>query len=133
MNHVELFAGCGGLSLGLELAGFDLTMANELSPMAAETFAYNLLDEDLHNLSESNGVNSKAFWLSTKFPDLKSRLRENPFEYPDLNAKDSVSDIPEDPSELKGKLVVGNIIHLNKLLKKDKVFRDSLRGGFFCS
>ncbi|MDB4493255.1 DNA (cytosine-5-)-methyltransferase [Pseudomonadales bacterium] len=130
MNHVELFAGCGGLSLGLELAGFDLTMANELSPMAAETFAYNLLDEDLHSLSESKGVNSKALWLSTKFPDLKSRLRENPFEYPDLNAKDSVSDIPEDPNELKGKLVVGNIIHLNKLLEKDKSFRDSLRGGF---
>ena len=52
MNHIELFAGCGGLSLGLEQAGFDLTLANELSPMAGETFAYNLLGEDLGALAE---------------------------------------------------------------------------------
>ena len=43
MNHIELFAGCGGLSLGLESEGFDLLLANELSPMAGETFAYNHL------------------------------------------------------------------------------------------
>ena len=47
MNHIELFAGCGGLSLGLESAGFNLLMANELSPMAAETFARNHLKADL--------------------------------------------------------------------------------------
>ena len=46
MNHIELFAGCGGLSLGLESAGFELFVANELSPMASETFAYNLLNVD---------------------------------------------------------------------------------------
>ena len=46
MNHVELFAGCGGLSLGLETAGFELLLANELSPMASETFAYNILNID---------------------------------------------------------------------------------------
>ena len=49
MNHIELFAGCGGLSLGLETAGFQLLLANELSPMASETFAYNILDADLEN------------------------------------------------------------------------------------
>lgn len=42
-NHIELFSGCGGLSLGLEKAGFELLLANELSPMAAETFSYNFL------------------------------------------------------------------------------------------
>lgn len=41
-QHIKLFAGCGGMSLGLDAAGFDLFMANELSPMAAETFAFNL-------------------------------------------------------------------------------------------
>lgn len=44
-RYVELFAGCGGLSLGLESSGWELELANELSPMAAETFAYNLLGE----------------------------------------------------------------------------------------
>lgn len=43
-KYVELFAGCGGMSLGLESAGFTRLMANELSPMAAETFAYNLVE-----------------------------------------------------------------------------------------
>lgn len=42
-TYVELFAGCGGLSLGLESKGWNLELANELSPMAAETFAYNHL------------------------------------------------------------------------------------------
>ena len=46
-KHIELFAGCGGMSLGLETAGFELFFANELSPMAGETFAYNILNEDL--------------------------------------------------------------------------------------
>lgn len=40
---VDLFCGCGGLSLGLEQAGFDLALAVEKSPMAAETFYHNLI------------------------------------------------------------------------------------------
>lgn len=43
MKYVDLFAGCGGLSLGLERAGFELTLAVEKSPMAAETFYHNLI------------------------------------------------------------------------------------------
>jgi DNA (cytosine-5)-methyltransferase 1 len=42
-TYIELFGGCGGLSLGLESAGFRRILANEISPMAAETFAYNLV------------------------------------------------------------------------------------------
>lgn len=42
-SYIELFAGCGGMSLGLEAAGFQRILANEISPMAAETFAYNLV------------------------------------------------------------------------------------------
>ena len=30
LNFVDLFAGCGGLSLGLELAGFEPLFVNEL-------------------------------------------------------------------------------------------------------
>lgn len=37
MRAVDLFAGCGGLSLGLEWAGFEPALAVERSPMAAET------------------------------------------------------------------------------------------------
>ena len=47
LKHIELFAGCGGLTLGLERAGFDLLFANEVSPMASATFAHNILNLDI--------------------------------------------------------------------------------------
>ena len=37
VRFLDLFAGCGGLSLGFEYAGLELATAVELSPMAAET------------------------------------------------------------------------------------------------
>ena len=43
MNYIDLFAGCGGLSLGFESAGFNLVFAVEKSPMAAETFYHNFI------------------------------------------------------------------------------------------
>jgi len=43
MKYVDLFAGCGGLSLGLERAGFKLMVSVEKSEMAAETFYHNFV------------------------------------------------------------------------------------------
>ena len=43
-KYVDLFAGCGGLSLGLEKAGFELALAVEKSDMAAETFYHNFVE-----------------------------------------------------------------------------------------
>ena len=37
LTHIDLFAGAGGLSTGLELAGFRSLYANEISPAYAET------------------------------------------------------------------------------------------------
>jgi DNA (cytosine-5)-methyltransferase 1 len=42
-TYVDLFAGCGGLSLGLERAGGELQFAVERSSMAAETFYHNII------------------------------------------------------------------------------------------
>jgi DNA (cytosine-5)-methyltransferase 1 len=44
LTYVDLFAGCGGLSLGLEKAGFALELAVEKSAMAAETFFHNFIE-----------------------------------------------------------------------------------------
>jgi len=44
LTYIDLFAGCGGLSLGLEQAGFELVLAVEKSDMAAETFYHNFID-----------------------------------------------------------------------------------------
>ena len=38
---VDLFAGCGGLSLGLEQAGFETVFVNELHPVAMQTYLGN--------------------------------------------------------------------------------------------
>lgn len=45
MKYVDLFAGCGGLSLGVERAGGELILAVEKSDMAARTFYHNLIDD----------------------------------------------------------------------------------------
>ncbi|MDR7161387.1 DNA cytosine methyltransferase [Arthrobacter sp. BE255] len=45
MKYVDLFAGCGGLSLGIERAGGELVVAVEKSDMAARTFFHNLIDD----------------------------------------------------------------------------------------
>jgi DNA (cytosine-5)-methyltransferase 1 len=44
-TFVDLFAGCGGLSLGLEQAGFTPVLVNELNPDAMATYLENRKDE----------------------------------------------------------------------------------------
>ena len=41
LKSIDLFAGCGGLSLGLEQAGFETVFVNELHPDAMNTFLVN--------------------------------------------------------------------------------------------
>jgi DNA (cytosine-5)-methyltransferase 1 len=113
-KHIELFAGCGGLSLGLDAAGFELFFANELSPMAGETFAYNLLHEDLKTKAEDLKPGEKVLWIKSQYPktNLKERLRENPFEA----IKGSNTDIDLE-TDLNGKLLIGDIVQLLELLQ----------------
>lgn len=44
---VDLFAGAGGLSKGLEMAGFKSILANEINPVYAQTFKNNFPDSDV--------------------------------------------------------------------------------------
>lgn len=124
MNHIELFAGCGGLSLGLASVGFDLLMANEWSPMAAETFAYNFLNEDL----TQPDLVSKVHWISSQYSrgDLSKRLREDPRTYP---KEGGFGDMPDNPEDLGGSLVVGDIWQLNAWLKSHPEMAKALSHG----
>jgi DNA (cytosine-5)-methyltransferase 1 len=131
MNHIELFAGCGGLSLGLEKSGFELLLANELSPMASETFAYNHLGVDLKESSSSDM--SKVLWLSSQFArtDLPNRLRENPQEAAGRGDQRTSDLIDQTDSQLRRSLLVGSIKDLNDILDEDpKGLKNRLRDGF---
>ncbi len=44
LTYIDLFAGCGGLSLGLKQAGWEGMFAVERNPMAFETLSHNLIN-----------------------------------------------------------------------------------------
>ncbi|TKA89416.1 DNA cytosine methyltransferase [Halopseudomonas bauzanensis] len=48
MRFIDVFAGCGGLSLGLLKAGCEGVIAIEKNPMAFETLRHNLIDGERH-------------------------------------------------------------------------------------
>ena len=58
MKFIDLFAGCGGLSLGLSLAGAQGLFAVERDAMAFRTFKANFIDEP-------RGLISRFAWPST--------------------------------------------------------------------
>jgi DNA (cytosine-5)-methyltransferase 1 len=129
LNYIELFAGCGGLSLGLEsIEGSRMIMANELSPMPAQTFAYNFFNEDFE---VSKVKPQKTKWLSSQYniDDLKLRLREDPRSYPELKSDKSYSDINEGDN-LDGNLIVANIIHLNEFLANNPNIKEQLANAY---
>lgn len=58
MNVIDLFAGCGGLSLGFEKAGFTLAKAVEYDPVIANTYQKNhpnveVIVDDIKNIDNS--------------------------------------------------------------------------------
>jgi len=125
MKYIELFAGCGGLSLGLESVGFELLFANELSPMASETYAFNLLHEDLSAPDITKA--KKVLWITSNFTkkEIAKRLRENPQTFPKYDK--GRSDLSTDPENLDGCLLVGSIIELNRFLEQNVAVAERIR------
>lgn len=136
-RFVELFAGCGGLSLGLRAAGWEEAMANELSPMAAQSFAFNLLGVDLDRTSfwSQPIADRKVLWINSQLPPQQGdRLQENPYgtERPRYNDLSQVGNIPMDSS----RLIVGDIRALNDWMRDHPSQRpkdvDLISGGPPC-
>jgi len=58
MKVIDLFAGCGGLSLGFMQAGFDMNQAVEFDPVIASTYQHNhprvnMIIDDIKNIDTS--------------------------------------------------------------------------------
>lgn len=68
-------------------------MANELSPMAAQTYAFNFLNEDMEAESKKESPSLKStLWLNSHFElkNLKNRLKEKKkdIQYEKVKRKD---------------------------------------------
>lgn len=79
MNFIDLFAGAGGFSLGLHMAGFEGILAVERDPMAYSTLK--------HNLMEENNVFNWPEWLPKTHHDIKDVLREHSQDLKSLKGK----------------------------------------------
>ncbi len=71
-SSIELFAGCGGLALGMEKAGFKHVLLNEFDKSACETLRknrpnWNVIEDDIHNISFKK-LEGKVDFLSGGFP-----------------------------------------------------------------
>lgn len=71
-NSIELFAGGGGLALGMEKAGFHHIMLNEFNKVACDTLRtnrpnWNVVEGDIHEISFAE-YNGKVDFLSGGFP-----------------------------------------------------------------
>ena len=60
-NAIELFSGAGGLSIGLEKAGFQVQLANEIEKDFAAKFSFNhpaarMINADIHEIDFSSEV-----------------------------------------------------------------------------
>ncbi|MGI9344979.1 MAG: DNA cytosine methyltransferase [Gammaproteobacteria bacterium] len=129
-SYAELFAGCGGMSLGIESAGFKRAFANELSPMPAATYAFNLI----HN-KRPESDNSESWFTRLYAPEKSGEYKSDPRDYINRPILDCVV------AELKkfdGGIFVGSISQLNQALKKiprellHALNLDALSGGPPC-
>ena len=71
-TSIELFAGCGGLALGLEDSGFKHVILNEIDKNASLTLIknrpeWNVINDDIHNISFSK-YNGQVDLISGGFP-----------------------------------------------------------------
>lgn len=81
-TYIDLFSGCGGLALGMHLAGWKALFAVEKNEDAFETLRYNLIDQNNHF--------SWPEWLPVQVQDINTMLVEHEEELKALRGKVSL-------------------------------------------
>ena len=79
---IDLFAGCGGLSLGLESVGFKPIYVNELHPDALETYVANRSKLPVALAENRSNDIRKVVSSNSKLQDLVVRLNS---QYGDID------------------------------------------------
>lgn len=86
---IDLFSGCGGVSIGLTNAGFDVKVAIEIDPAAVEVYKkykplskVNVLQEDIRNVSgqiilEKGNIDSNSLFLLAGCPPCQNFSLQN--------------------------------------------------------
>ncbi|MEI6564710.1 MAG: DNA cytosine methyltransferase [bacterium] len=76
LKCIDLFSGCGGLSLGLEQAGFEPLLFSEINRQAAETYIANRKGKeiipvgDIYQLTDLNLKLLKVYWAYKGITDI---------------------------------------------------------------
>jgi DNA (cytosine-5)-methyltransferase 1 len=83
LTLIELFAGCGGLALGLHRAGWEGLFAIERDPMAFETLAANMVEDG----APYRAFDSWPDWMPKAATDLVTVLKHRSAELRELRGK----------------------------------------------
>ncbi len=128
---IDLFSGCGGLSLGLMSAGWNGLFAVEKNPMAFETLRYNLIDGENFNFSWPG-------WLEKAPMSVEWLLKKHGEDLAALNGNiDLVAGGPpcqgfslagkRNPNDPRNKLM-GEYLKVVKLVKPRFLLIENVRG-----
>jgi len=129
-NHIDIFAGCGGISLGLHNAGWRGIFAIEKSRMAFATLKYNLIDRLNHF--------DWPEWLPVSEHDILEVLRDYRRELMELRGQVTLvaGGPPCQGFSLAGKreesdernLLVNSYVEFIELVRPKLLFFENVRG-----
>lgn len=131
-TFIDLFAGCGGLSLGLIQGGWRGVLAIERDPMAFETYRHNLI------AGRYSGMHSWPSWLPQQAHDIRNVLEVHAEQL--LGLRGSVDLVAGGPpcqgfsfagrrrlSDPRNKLFL-DYLHFVKLVEPKLVLFENVRG-----
>jgi DNA (cytosine-5)-methyltransferase 1 len=130
-TYIDLFAGCGGLSLGLGDAGWKGIFAVEKDDMAFSTFKHNLIDGKFNHFNWPS-------WLPQKETTIQELLGRYPDKLASLNGKvDLIAGGPpcqgfslagkRNPNDKRNRLA-SQYIRMVELIKPKYLILENVRG-----